>query len=682
MRRACCTMGREVIDWLESRARVTRFVPSALSALALTILVLTICVTAASGQASELPVLTADNLRPTVTWAYSPGDNPLWAEPDFNDGSWEMRRDIWFEPGDLPASGWTGIGWFRTRFAVDTSLVSRPLALMVYMRGAAEVYLDGVLIASLGKVADTAAEEISVRNFGPRPRASFLTFSTAGSHVMAIRHSNFAAADQYKIGGAIGGLEVAMEYPQEFADRLNRELRGNVARQFFFTGIPLAFAVLYLILFAFYQHERKYLYFAVLSASVAAMTFIDLGGERILDSRVFHLYRQLLGVTGIVLVIALLRFVYALFYRKLPRQFPYIVAGSLALAVYHWFSPFEAENLRNLAAILLLLEVARTVVVAAWRRLPDAWIIGLGLMFFGTGTLYDVLIDLRWIEPLGSETNGYYYGFVGLIISMALYLARGVARGHALEAEHERQRRELEAARDLQLSMLPRNVPEHPDVELAAHMQTATEVGGDYYDFFVAEDGTLTIAIGDATGHGLHAGTMVTATKSLFSTMAQEHDLDAAVRRSSDVLRRMGMPQLYMALAVARLRDGELEAVGAGMPPALVYRRAAGEIEDIPRKGLPLGAPRSLPHHVERVPLFEGDTVLFMSDGLPELRNDSEELFGPVRVRTAFEETAHRSPAEIVDHLVATCRHWTNGKDPNDDVTLVVMRIRDSTTRD
>lgn len=139
------------------------------------------------------------------------------------------------------------------------------------------------------------------------------------------------------------------------------------------------------------------------------------------------------------------------------------------------------------------------------------------------------------------------------------------------------------------------------------------------------------------------------------------------------------MPQLYMALAVARLRDGELEAVGAGMPPALVYRRAAGEIEDIPLKGLPLGAPRSLPRHVERVPLFEGDTVLFMSDGFPELRNDSDELFGAGRVRTAFEEAAQRSPAEIVDHLVATCRHWTNGGNPNDDVTFVVMRVRKPT---
>ncbi len=94
-------------------------------------------------------------------------------------------------------------------------------------------------------------------------------------------------------------------------------------------------------------------------------------------------------------------------------------------------------------------------------------------------------------------------------------------RREELEAENEQRAKELEEARQLQLSMLPKNVPQLPDLEIAAYMKTATEVGGDYYDFHVADDGTLTIAIGDATGHGLKAGTVVTATKSLFHELAQ-----------------------------------------------------------------------------------------------------------------------------------------------------------------
>src|SRR6185295_16116119 len=89
-----------------------------------------------------------------------------------------------------------------------------------------------------------------------------------------------------------------------------------------------------------------------------------------------------------------------------------------------------------------------------------------------------------------------------------------------LQTENERRAKELEEARQLQLSMLPKSVPQLVQLEIAAYMKTATEVGGDYYDFHLAEDGTLTVAVGDATGHGLKAGTMVSSVKSLFVSLA------------------------------------------------------------------------------------------------------------------------------------------------------------------
>ena len=138
----------------------------------------------------------------------------------------------------------------------------------------------------------------------------------------------------------------------------------------------------------------------------------------------------------------------------------------------------------------------------------------------------------------------------------------------------------------------------------------------------------------------------------------------------------MGMPKLYMALAVARLKDGRLETVGAGMPPALVYRPATDQTGTITLKGLPLGAPRSVPHRTETLVVSDGDTVLFMSDGLPELRSEDGELLGNDRVHSAFEEVASHPPDAIIEHLKTTCRRWTNGRDADDDVTLVVLKVR------
>ncbi len=253
------------------------------------------------------------------------------------------------------------------------------------------------------------------------------------------------------------------------------------------------------------------------------------------------------------------------------------------------------------------------------------------------------------------------------------------AKAHYLQSENLRQTQELDAARDLQLSMLPETMPEHPTVELAASMQTATEVGGDYYDFDLSDDGTLTLAIGDATGHGTKAGTMVTATKSLWHAFSGEPDLAVVLQKSSRALKKMGLPKLYMTLALVRLQGHTLELAGAGMPPALLYRAATQQVETVSLKGMPLGGPMAFPYQTTSVMLSPGDTVVLMSDGFPELFNAEGEMLGYERAVTVFEEVASRSPEEIITHFTETGETWSNGRALDDDVTFVVMKMKAST---
>ena len=89
-----------------------------------------------------------------------------------------------------------------------------------------------------------------------------------------------------------------------------------------------------------------------------------------------------------------------------------------------------------------------------------------------------------------------------------------------LEADNVRKTKELEEARALQLSMLPNELPVLPNLDIAVSMKTATEIGGDYYDFDLMPDGTLTVALGDATGHGTKAGMMVVIAKSRFTAFS------------------------------------------------------------------------------------------------------------------------------------------------------------------
>ena len=115
----------------------------------------------------------------------------------------------------------------------------------------------------------------------------------------------------------------------------------------------------------------------------------------------------------------------------------------------------------------------------------------------------------------------YFFGFVGILGGVRKFeLERRKEKENKklLQLENNRKTKELEEARQLQLSMLPKTIPSLPHLDIAVYMKTATEVGGDYYDFNVGLDGTLTVAIGDATGHGMQAGTIVSMAKALFAS--------------------------------------------------------------------------------------------------------------------------------------------------------------------
>lgn len=249
-------------------------------------------------------------------------------------------------------------------------------------------------------------------------------------------------------------------------------------------------------------------------------------------------------------------------------------------------------------------------------------------------------------------------------------------RREEIEAENDQRAKELEEARQLQLSMLPKHLPQLPNLEIAAYMKTATEVGGDYYDFHLTADGTLTVAVGDATGHGLKAGTVVTAMKSLFHCFADEPELLPAMHRSSRVLKQMNLRSLFMGLTVIKLRGHALKISSAGMPPMLIYRSQDQIVEEVLIKAMPLGSITGYAYREKEFSLFPGDVVVLMSDGLPERFNFEDEMFDYNRVTQVLTQAANRPPLEIIERLAAAGEDWANGRPQDDDITFVVLKLK------
>jgi sigma-B regulation protein RsbU (phosphoserine phosphatase) len=112
------------------------------------------------------------------------------------------------------------------------------------------------------------------------------------------------------------------------------------------------------------------------------------------------------------------------------------------------------------------------------------------------------------------------------------------------------------------------------------------------------------------------------------------------------------------------------------MPPALIYRKKNRAIEEIFMKGMPLGAMNDFPYSLKESHLEKGDTVLLLTDGLPELTNDNNEMYGYDKTKTEFHSVGEKEPEEIVDHLKNSGSQWLNGKEPDDDVTFVVIKVK------
>ena len=270
-------------------------------------------------------------------------------------------------------------------------------------------------------------------------------------------------------------------------------------------------------------------------------------------------------------------------------------------------------------------------------------------------------------------------GQAALAIENALLVEQMIVEAglrQELEAENEICAKELEEARQLQLSMLPRTVPQLPQLEVAAYMKPATEVGGDYYDFHLSEDGELTVAIGDATGHGLKAGTVVTATKSLFNHLAQESDIPTIFRQSSQALKRMNLRSLFMAMTIAKVKGYQLRLGSSGMPPILIYRAAQRVVEEISLNGVPLGSLTAYLYREYRLDLASGDVVVLMSNGYPERFNGNNEMLDYENAKSILLEIGVFPPQEIIDIFVKIGDKWAGGRPQDDDVTFVVLKAR------
>jgi sigma-B regulation protein RsbU (phosphoserine phosphatase) len=241
---------------------------------------------------------------------------------------------------------------------------------------------------------------------------------------------------------------------------------------------------------------------------------------------------------------------------------------------------------------------------------------------------------------------------------------------------------ELEMARQIQLSILPHEIPKIPGLEIAVRYIPMSSVAGDFYDFVVVDEKHIGILIADVTGHGLPAALIASMLQSALCAQAVHASDPGRVLAGLNhaLCGKFDHNFVTAAYAYIDMEERTLTYAAAGHPPMLICRNSNGKVEEILENGLFLGMFPEAAFASVKTPFASGDRVVLYTDGILEAPSSSEEEFGAERL-SQFMETKHSLTLNrFADALIDALFDWTQqprGQGQQDDITLLAVDFKE-----
>lgn len=287
-------------------------------------------------------------------------------------------------------------------------------------------------------------------------------------------------------------------------------------------------------------------------------------------------------------------------------------------------------------------------------------------------------------EKMDSERQRLYLIFViGVIVVAAIITTlilrqRAARRLGAIKAEQERIESELQIARDIQMSMVPSTFPNREGLDMYALMSPAREVGGDLYGYVLNED-KLYFCLGDVSGKGVPASLFMAQVTRLFQTLAKQGMQPAEMcTRINDALSGEDNESLMFVtffLGLIDLKTGHLSFCNAGHnPPVIGGTPSNGDFLKM-EPNAPFGLWPGLQYVGEEIENIKGRALLIYTDGLNEAENHQLQRFGDDRLLSILRNTHFESSKQVVETLATAVEKHRNGAEPNDDLTIMCIRV-------
>jgi sigma-B regulation protein RsbU (phosphoserine phosphatase) len=284
------------------------------------------------------------------------------------------------------------------------------------------------------------------------------------------------------------------------------------------------------------------------------------------------------------------------------------------------------------------------------------------------------------VMDLESERVGYFTeDHVRTLSLIAPQIATSIenARLYAeVEAREKTMQKDLEAARQLQEIMLPREAPEIPGLSAGIRVEPARQITGDVYDFFEYDDEHAMLAFGDSSGKGVSAALYGALFSGLLRSIARKRKTPARLLKDlNETLLERKVEARFVALLVMlwQARERTFTIANAGATAPLVVRR--GSIITPQAAGVPVGLLENIEYDEVRFEARKGDLLVLYSDGVQDQASPRGEMYGEVRLPVLLKKIHARPPQEVADRIVDDVREFRGTQPMHDDQTVIVLKV-------
>ncbi|WP_346355612.1 PP2C family protein-serine/threonine phosphatase [Azotosporobacter soli] len=325
---------------------------------------------------------------------------------------------------------------------------------------------------------------------------------------------------------------------------------------------------------------------------------------------------------------------------------------------------------------------------AAWRKKDDLVSVTEAVSFtvfyemFASGLTFLFLADFA--KALAIEQGIRLPLIIGNAIAVAtfIFITKNLIAERKNQETKKRIESELQVARNIQMSMVPKIFPAFPNIkelDIYAYLSPAKEVGGDLYDFFFIDDDHFCFLIGDVSGKGVPASLFMAVTKTLIRAKARPGiGSEELLFKTNSELCRGNEETMFVTMfcAILNIKTGEVTYSNGGHNPPYLHR-ADGSLNAIPcTPGVALGILDDFSYDQQELRLEPGDRLVIYTDGVTEAQAVNEEQFTTLRLEQAIQKCPSSGARTVVNEIVEAVETFSNGAEQFDDITILVLEYR------